>query len=522
MKLSPALLLLFIALFFISCKKSTPSQQSNQPTGSSGPFNGQTQYWKVTETSSVQGSVDVLGYPNDTTLVFVGKTIPGADSLITFVQSGRIPSTYWMDDYPFHQVEGKDTLTPPNNITTMSGVIANDSTININYSVTLSISLSYIPQAVIKQTWQKITHLADTALYTYKDTATNQIITVAGCSLYKSITGACPQNPVVNNGPATQAVLDTPQFITLDHHGTIYIVESGDNEIRKIDQNGIITLVAGVGTAGYSGDGQLATEAQLNTPKMITFDQADNLYIADDGNYVIRKIDHATGIITTIAGNGTSGYTGDGGPALQAQMKSVYGLVFDAKGDLIFVDGYANVVRKITPAGIISTIAGTGAQGLFGDGGPAIHAVFAAPFDITIDRAQNIYVCELGNQLVRKIDTFGIITTFAGNGTIAWTGDNGPATQAGIYLPFGLAADSVGDIYIIDGHIRKVTPNGIITTVATGGNGYYYSFGPWTYSGDHSNVLSAAFVISDMAVDGSGNLFIVDGGNGRIREIFAH
>ncbi len=279
--------------------------------------------------------------------------------------------------------------------------------------------------------------------------------------------------------------------------------------VININAQNIITI-AGNGTFGYSGDGGQATIAELGKPGGITFDATGNLYFADSENDCIRKINNS-GIITTIVGNGTNGFTGDGGQATNAQLSNPYGVVIDASGNLYIADGYNNRIRKVNTLGIITTIAGNGTTGYSGDGGQATAAELYIPSGITIDILGNLYIAT--NSSVRKVNTLGIITTFAGNGTGGYSGDGGQATAAQLY-PSRVTIDITGNLYISDGNnrIRKVNTSGIITTIAGNGIGGYTGDG-----GQATNAeLNQPFGI---ATDSYGNLYFSDDGNSRIRMI---
>jgi hypothetical protein len=255
-----------------------------------------------------------------------------------------------------------------------------------------------------------------------------------------------------DNIPATDAELFLPVAVLTDTTGNVYIADGDNNRIRKITiSTGIITTVAGDGTAGSLGDGGLATNAQLFQPNGICLDKYGNLYIADLSNYKIRKVDAKTGIITTVAGTGTPGYTGDNGPAIHAEFASPGNVYADSSGNIFITDSYNNVVRKITVStGIITAIAGNGTAGYSGDGGPATNALLNQPYGIYIDKQNNIFITEWGSGTVRRIDgVTGIITTVAGNGTPGFSGDGGPATVAEL-VPEGICLDDKGIMYIAD------------------------------------------------------------------------
>jgi uncharacterized protein (TIGR03437 family) len=275
-----------------------------------------------------------------------------------------------------------------------------------------------------------------------------------------------------------------------------------------------IKTFAGDGMSAYSGDGAEAVNSSLNNPKGMAIDPAGNVYIADPGHARVRKVS-TSGIISTYAGNGNSGFSGDGSQAVNASISDAMSVAFDAGGNLYIADSTNRRIRKVTPAGIISTIAGTGVQGYTGDGGPAINAMLGRPVAVTLDAAGNLYYVDSVNQCVRRIDTNGTITTVVGNGVQAFSGDGGPATSASLAFPLGIALDSKGNMYVADANnnrIRKINSSGIISTVAGGANE--------GFSGDGGSAVSASLNIpSDVAVDGAGNLYIADAGNNRIREV---
>ncbi len=230
--------------------------------------------------------------------------------------------------------------------------------------------------------------------------------------------------------------------------------------MRKISPGGIISTIAGFGTAGYAGDGDLAVKAKLNGPTCIAIDAAGNIYIADRYNNCVRKINKA-GIISTIAGNTKQGYSGDGEIATKAKLNDPRGVkCLDAEGNLYIADCGNNCIRKVNIAGLITTIAGKGGkQGFSGDGGPAINAQLNGPTSVTVDAGGIIYIADQNNNRIRKITTYGTISTFAGKGTPGYSGDGGDATSAQLSTPIGVATDSYGNVYIADFgnyRIRKV------------------------------------------------------------------
>jgi uncharacterized protein (TIGR03437 family) len=321
-----------------------------------------------------------------------------------------------------------------------------------------------------------------------------------------------------DGGPATSASLDAPGRVALDSSGNLYVSDFSENRIRKITPSGIISTIAGNGTAAFGGDGGPATQASLYAPFDIVFDSAGNLYIANSGNNRVRMV-NPQGIIATIAGNGNPGYSGDGGQAIGAALDYPAFLAFDAVGDLLVsTNGYnyagsASVIRKITPAGVISTFAGNGQTGYSGDGGPATSAALDAPKGLAFDPSGNLFIADQGNQRIRKITTAGIISTVAGNGLDGYAGDGGPASKAEFGFPAGIAFDSSGTLYIADrdnNRIRVLLPNGTVSTVAgTGVAGF---------SGDGGPAI-AAEINSPRSVTtaSTGAVYLADEGNSRVR-----
>jgi sugar lactone lactonase YvrE len=322
-----------------------------------------------------------------------------------------------------------------------------------------------------------------------------------------------------DGGPATEAGFCGPSDVTLDAPGNMYISDAGfycsgpgGYTVRKVSPDGTITTVAGTGEVGYSGDGGPATKAKLNGAGAVAVDREGNLYISDGATYRIRKVDK-DGIIHTIAGTGESGYSGDGGSATSAQLREPNNMTFDARGNLYLAD-YSSV-RKIDPSGTITTFAGTGQAGFSGDGGPATEAKLTA-LDVALDGRGNMYITDTKNQRIRKVDKDGIIHTVAGSGKKGYSGDGGPATEAALNDPWGIAVDGEGNLFFGDHHnsvIRKVDSDGTIATVAgTGETGFNREKGPATKV--WLNQPIDLFFDDDSSV-----LYIADTFNARIRAL---
>jgi hypothetical protein len=303
-----------------------------------------------------------------------------------------------------------------------------------------------------------------------------------------------------DGGPAKLATLGEPTWIAVDTLGNVYIADGF--RIRKIDAAGIIHTVAGNGIVGFAGDGGAATAAELNYTFGLGVDVYGNLYIADTRNYRIRKV-NTTGIISTVAGNGIDSFSGDGGPATMASIKNVMGIVVDAVGNIYFSE--SGRIRKVNTSGIITTIAGTGIVGYSGDGGPATAAQLDSGY-MAMDAANNIYIFDGQGTHLRKIDPSGMITTIASNVTGIDGGDGGPATAAGFLSPAGIAADRLGNVYIggwESSRIRQVQTSGVIRTIAgTGVPGHNGDGGPAN--------LAQIGSPNGLAIDKYGDMYISD------------
>ena len=316
-----------------------------------------------------------------------------------------------------------------------------------------------------------------------------------------------------DGGQATAARLSAPSCVASDAAGNLYISDRANQRIRKIDTAGRISTIAGVGAAGYSGDGGTAILAKLNNPSGIAVDSAGNVFFADMGNNRIRKIS-ASGTITTLAGTGAARFTGDGGPAASAAVNHAEGIAVDSKGDIYVSDTGNNRVRMIDATGIIKTVAGTGAAGFAGDGGPAISAKLNRPVGIALDAAGKLYIADCYNQRVRVVSSGGI-TTLAGDGTPGLSGDGGHAMSASLRFPSGVSVTAAGTVYIADWHnqgVRVVNTSGTINTLAgTGVAGF---------SGDGAAAGNAGLRYPfGLTTDSKGNIFVADSKNNRVRMI---
>jgi trimeric autotransporter adhesin len=317
-----------------------------------------------------------------------------------------------------------------------------------------------------------------------------------------------------DGGPAIAAKLYSPTGLAVDAQGDIYIADHGGARVRKVTRGGTISTFAGTGGAGFSGDGGLATSARVGTPYGVAVDGNGNVYISDRYNNRVRKVSPG-GTITTFAGTGAygTGSFGDGGPATSAQLRNPYGIAVDGKGNLYIADHDHSKVRKVDAGGTITTFAGTGVRGFSGDGGRATAAKLISPYGLAVDGKGNVYIADRGDHRVRKVSPGGTITTFAGTGESAndGDGDGGPATSARIQQPQALAVDGNGNVYIAaGGSVRMVNPRGTITTFAGGGRAYPGDGGPAT-----SVALRAP---SAIALDRTGTVYIAEGW-GRVRKV---
>ena len=422
---------------------------------------------------------------------------------------------------PFrYQWQFNNADLPPNLITTVAGGgIGDDFTAtNANLSMPAGVAVDAAGNIFI----------ADEQHNRIRKVGTNGVITTfAGSGL--NVSEAAAVQPAIggapkvggsetnysgDGGPATNATLYQPSDVVLAADGSLLIADSGNNRVRKVDTNGIITTFAGNGTATYAGDGEAATNASLSRPISLALDAGGNLFIADNGNNAVRKIG-ADCIISTVAGTNAYGFGGDGGPATNALLSGPYGVAVDLLGNLFISDGDNHRIRKVDAAGIITTLAGTNAWGFSGDGGHATNAVLWNPAGLTVDAAGNLFIADSSNNRIRRIGTNGIITTVAGTNSAGFAGDGGPAIEAELYNPLGMRMDAEGNLVIADGYnnrVRRVGANTLIATVVGNGSA--------TFCGDGGPATAAGMSeVVDIALDSIGNIFVADWGNGRIRKI---
>ena len=356
--------------------------------------------------------------------------------------------------------------------------------------------------------------------------AITSALAVTGSNTITTVAGNGEPGFSGDGGPATAAKIYAPAALAFDVQGNMYIADPGDpnpnDRVRKVTPGGTITTFAGGGDVPGPGigDGGPATLAELNVPEGVAVDGAGNVYIADRNNGRIRKVNTA-GIITTFAGGGNPipPDVGDGGPATSARVALPDGVAVDGSGNVYIADRDQMRVRKVNAAGIITTIAGNGTQGDGGDGGPATSAQLRFPHGLAVDALGNVYIADYANQRVRKVSTAGIITTVAGTGAICSPnfvcGDGGSqATSATLQSPTGVALDAQGSLYIVmASRVRKVDSAGIITTITS-------AHDPGPYPGDGlPAIVAKTFGPYGVAVDGQGSLYIAEAYGSRVRKV---
>ena len=333
----------------------------------------------------------------------------------------------------------------------------------------------------------------------------------------KTFVGTGERGYAGDGGPAGSALLDEPFMCAFDGQGNLYLVEAMNHCVRRVDMHtGIITTVAGTGLEGYSGDGGPATQATFKQPYSLQVEANGDIYIVDRLNAVIRRVEAATGIITTVAGTGEPGYGGDGGPGNRAQLREPNDCFLDRRGSLLIADIQDQRVRRLDlRTGIITTFAGNGEKVRGGEGLPAARASILGARAVCMDASGNTYICEREGNGVRVVDADGIMSTFAGTGEQGYTGDGGPALAATWSGPKAIRCDHQGDLLVVDTEnhaIRKIdAATGTVTTVAGGHLGGEGDGGPATSAGlDRPHGCD---------VDRMGNIYIADSNNHRVRVV---
>ena len=474
--------------------------------------NGQVQYTgpiQLTEggSESITAFATETGYQNSTYVtVNYNIDLPAAPAPMFSPTPGNFPGS--------QQVTISDSANNATIYYTTDGSIPNFGSNVYSGPITVSNSETVVATAIAPGYSMSV---RATGTYLIDSASTPFIYTVAG-NQANGYTG--------DGGPATLADLNYPQSAVKDSAGNLYISDLNNNVVRMVAAGtGIITTVAGNGIAGYSGDGGQATSAQLNDPGSLAVDTSGDVYIVDLANNVIRKVAAGTGVITTFAGNSTATSLGDGGPATSANIGAPGEIAVDSSGNLYLAEPEYDTVRKVTAAtGIISTVAGSGAYGYAGDGGPALSASFEFPRGVAVDSKGDLYISDTGNNVIRRVDsTTGDISTVAGSGNAVYpnsgfSGDGGPATKALLNSPLGIAVDSAGNFYIADyydNRIREVSAGGIINTIAGDASSCN------SLAGDGGPAASTALCYPiAVSVDSSGNLYVEDDFS-RVREVTA-
>ena len=335
--------------------------------------------------------------------------------------------------------------------------------------------------------------------------------------IIQTLVGTGERGYAGDGGPAASALLSEPFMCAFDSHGNLYVGEAMNHCVRRVDRStGVITAVAGAGEEGYSGDGGPATQATFNQPYSLQVDSNGDIYIVDRLNSAIRRVDAATGIISTVAGTGNPGYSGDGGPGVNAQLREPSDCFLDGRGGLLIADIQDQRVRRLDlQSGIITTFAGNGEKVRAGDRGRAVEAGILGARAVCMDGSGNTYICEREGNGVRKVDANGIMSTVAGTGEGGYSGDGGPALAATWGAPKAIRCDHRGNLLVVDTEnhaIRRIdAASGIVTTVAGGHKGG---------EGDGASATQAGLDRPHGCdVDQAGNIFIADSNNHRVRVV---
>ncbi len=332
-----------------------------------------------------------------------------------------------------------------------------------------------------------------------------------------TVAGAGEKAYLGDGGPAAVAHLSEPFMCAFDAAGNMYIAEATNHCIRRVDlESGVITTVAGTGEQGYTGDDGPATAATFNQPYSLQVDSSGDVYVVDRLNFVIRKVEAATGVVTTVAGTGEAGYSGDGGPGTQAQFREPNDCFLDGRGGLLIADIQDQRIRRLDlTTGIITTFAGNGAKERTGDGLPATEASILGARAICMDGAGNTYIAEREGNGIRMVDGDGIMHTLAGTGEFGYDGDGGPGLAATWGAPKAIRCDHAGNLLVVDTEnhaIRRIdAETGLVTTIAGGRRGGEGDGGPATQAGlDRPHGLD---------LDAAGNIYIADSNNHRVRVV---
>jgi len=457
----------------------------------------------------------------------VGSSSPSQNVLLTAAAGGNTIITSI-------SIPNSPSGAPDFTVGTISGCVIGGSTGNAPGTI-CTVPITFTP-AYPGLRAEPLIVVTNAGTYQYGLTATGLAGQgVVSPGVLSTVAGTGTAGATGDGGAATAATFNGLRQITFDYAGNYYLGDIFNNEIRRVDTSGNVTTVAGGGSTNYvTSPGGPATGAALDQAQQVVFDSSGNMYIPDYDNFVVARVDAVTGAITVVAGNGTSATSGDGGPATSASITGPAALAIDQRnGNLYIADGRqsANLVRLVNmTTGIITTIAGTGTicsspTASCGDGGPATSAQFYRPNGIALDGSGNVYVSDTLDNRIRRIDAVtGIITTVAGTGAPGYSGDGGPATNATLNIPFQVTVDAAGDILIADSGnsvVRMVSAStGNITTVVGNGTACATTPSPACGDGGPANV-SALSNPTGIAVDTSGNLYVVENGTNRVRKVTA-